>query len=245
MEEIKFDEKDFKHQFSEKSTTLVYFPKYREKYIEQVSKYIIKALENKKISCTVDLLERSIEISTNKKTRDPFIFIKACDFLRLVAKNVEVEIAMKVLEDEFSGEIINIRKMVKSEKVFTKRRDRLIGKNSMVLKALKMISKCHIIITGKNIGVVGSYDGLSTVKQIVVDCMSNNKHPIYEIKKLIVKDKLAEEKDLENEDWKRHIPDYKKKNVKKKNKKTEKKVEKRHSESCEDETSESFGSEQE
>lgn len=225
MEEVKFDEKDFKHQFVEVSTFQVYFPKYREKYIEQVSKYIIKALDNKKISCTIDLSERSIEISTNKKTRDPFIFIKACEFVRLVAKNVEVEISMKVLEDEYSGEIIDIRKLVKSEKVFTKRRDRLIGKNSMVLKALKMISKCYIIITGKNIGVVGSYDGLSIVKQIVIDCMSNNKHPIYEIKKLIVKNKLEEDKEMENEDWQRHIPDYKKKNTKKKKNKDVKNIE--------------------
>ncbi|KAF5140662.1 rna-binding protein [Vairimorpha ceranae] len=210
MNTVKFDEKDFKNSFKEINKFLVYYPKYRDKYIEQVSKYIIKALENKKLSCNIDSVERSIEVFTHTNTRDPFIFVKGCDFIRLVAKNVDVETAMKVLEDEYCGEIIEIRKMVKSEKVFTKRRDRLIGKNSMVLKALKMISKCYIYITGKHIGVVGSYDGLTVVKQIVYDCIANNKHPIYEIKKLIVKNQLGEDKEMENEDWKRHIPDYKK-----------------------------------
>ncbi|WUR02386.1 ribosome biogenesis protein (KRR1) [Vairimorpha necatrix] len=218
MNEVKFDEKDFKNEISETNKLLVYFPKYREKYIDQVSKYIIKALENKKLSCEINLKERSLEICTTKKTRDPFIFIKGCEFIRLISKNCDVETASKVLEDDFVGEIINIRKLVKSESVFERRRDRLIGKNSLVLKALKMISKCYIFITGKYVSVVGSYDGLTIVKQIVTDCLVNNKHPVYEIKKMIIKNNLEEDKNLENEDWSRHIPEYKKRSQKKKTK---------------------------
>ena len=215
MENIIFSEKDFKHQFNEKSSLIVYYPKYREKYIKQVSQYIKKALENKKLSCIINYEERSIEISTNKQTRDPFIFIKGCEFIKIICKNIEVEIGMKVLEDDFCGEIIDLKRFSTNEKVLERRRDRLIGKNSMVLKAIKMVSKCHIIITGKNVGVVGSYEGVSMVKQIVVDCVKNNLHPVYQLKKLIVKNKLETDAEMKNEDWSQHVPEYKKKNQKK------------------------------
>lgn len=215
MENVIFTEKDFKHQFVEKSSLVVYYPKYREKYIHQVSRYIIKALENKKLSCLINSDDRSIEISTNKHTRDPFIFIKGCEFVKLICKNIEVEIGMKVLEDDFCGEIIDLKRYTTNEKVLERRRDRLIGKNSMVLKAIKMVSDCHVVITGKNVGVVGTYDGVTTVKQIVIDCVKNNLHPVYQLKKLIVKNNLEKDVEMKNEDWSQHVPEFKKKNQKK------------------------------
>jgi ribosomal RNA assembly protein len=213
--DLTFKEKDFCKPIAEDNKFKVLFPSYREKYIEQTSSYIKMALERKKLSCEIDLKEKLIEISTNKKTRDPYIFIKGCDFIKLVAKCVEVEVAMKVLGDNFCGELIDIRKLVRSDKVFEKRRDRLIGKNNVTLNALKLLTDCHLCIAGKVVAVVGSYDGLGKAKQIIIGCM-NNIHPVYELKKMVIKKKLSEDPTKKNEDWSKYLPQLKKTHQKKK-----------------------------
>ncbi|AFN82816.1 putative RNA-binding protein [Encephalitozoon romaleae SJ-2008] len=222
-QDVKFSEKDFKHEFVEMSSEAVMFPKYREKYIEQTQKYIIKALEGKKISCKIDLEKRVIDVETNKSTRDPFIFIKAVNFVKLVSRGVGVEEAMKVLEDEYFCEVIDIKKLASSDKVFEKRRDRLIGPKEMTLKAIQILTKCYVLVHGKTVSIIGSFRGIEEVKKIVIDCM-NNIHPMYQIKKLVEKRKLEGDITKEGEDWSRFLPE-----IKKSNKKSKKKIIGRHS----------------
>lgn len=221
--DVKFSEKDFKYEFVETSSEAVMFPKYREKYIEQTQKYIIKALEGKNISCEIVLEKRVIDVATNKSTRDPFIFIKAVNFVKLVSRGVGVEEAMKVLEDEYFCEVIDIKKLASSDKVFEKRRDRLIGPKEMTLKAIQILTKCYVLVHGKTVSIIGSFRGIEEVKKIVIDCM-NNIHPMYQIKKLVEKRKLEGDSTKEGEDWSRFLPE-----IKKSNKKSKKKTVGRHS----------------
>ncbi|AFM98096.1 putative RNA-binding protein [Encephalitozoon hellem ATCC 50504] len=214
---VKFSETDFKHEFVEVSSESVMYPKYREKYIEQTQKYIVKALEGKKISCNIDLEKRIIDVATNKSTRDPFIFIKAVNFVKLVSRGVGVEEAMKVLEDEYFCEVIDIKRLASSDKVFEKRRDRLIGPKEMTLKAIQILTKCYVLVHGKTVSIIGSFKGIEEVKKIVIDCM-NNIHPMYQIKKLVEKRKLEGDKTKEGEDWSRFLPEIKKSNKKSKKK---------------------------
>ncbi|CAD25238.1 similarity to HYPOTHETICAL PROTEIN YCF9_yeast [Encephalitozoon cuniculi GB-M1] len=217
-QEVKFSDGDFKHEFAEMSSEAVMFPKYREKYIEQTQKYIVRALEAKKISCRIDLEKRVIDVMTNRSTRDPFIFIKAVNFVKLVGRGVGIEEAMKVLEDEYFCEVIDIKKMVSSDKVFEKRRDRLVGPKEMTLKAIQILTRCYVLVHGKTVSIIGGFRGVEEAKKIVVDCM-NNIHPMYQIKRLVEKRKMESDETKENEDWSRFLPQVKKSSKKSKKKK--------------------------
>lgn len=217
MQEVQFHESDFKHEFTEVSSEEVMFPKHREKYFSQTEKYIARALEAKKLSCLVDLEKKTVEVSTNSRTRDPFIFIKGVDFVKLVCRGMCVEEAMKVLEDGYFCEVIDIKTLVKTEDVFEKRRDRLIGPKEATLKAIQILTKCHVVVHGKTVSVVGGFRGVEEVKSIVVDCM-NNIHPVYQIKKLVEKRKLEGDGSKASEDWDRFLPKIKKSNTKSKKK---------------------------
>ncbi|KAH9411644.1 RNA-binding protein [Ordospora pajunii] len=208
--EVKFVESDFKHEFMEVSCEEVMFPKYRVKYIEQTEKYIVLALEKKKISCAIDFERNVISVLTNASTRDPFIFIKAVNFVKLVGRGVGVEEAMKVLEDECFCEVIDIKSLAGSEKVFEKRRDRLIGPKEMTLEAIRKVTGCYVLVHGKTVSVIGSFRGVEEVKEVVTKCM-DNVHPIYQIKRLIEKRKLESDDGKKFEDWERYLPQATKK----------------------------------
>lgn len=216
MEEEKtvtFKSSDFKHKFTEESSYVTYFPAYRKEYIDKTAKYIVNVLVSHKLSIDIDFEELKITIKTNDKTRDPFIFVKGSDFVKLICRGVEVERAAKILEDDVFCDIIKISNLVKKKEVFEKRRDRLVGPSGATLKALKLLTGCYILVSGKTVCAIGTYDGVCTVRDVAIKCMENV-HPVYEIKFLMDKKKLSENSDMKEENWERLLPKIKKINQK-------------------------------
>lgn len=208
----------------EESSFATLFPKYREKYIRETFTFIQQALRQHGVKAELDLLEGSLTVKTTPKVIDPYVIIKARDIIKLVARSVPYQVALRLLDENTYCDIIKIKSLVENKEKFLKRRQRLIGPNGETLKALEILTECYIMVQGSTVSVIGHYKKMKIVRRIVEDTMRNI-HPIYHIKQLMIKRELEKDEKLKNENWDRFLPQFQK--VHEKRKKIKKEKEKR------------------
>ncbi|KAI8849009.1 hypothetical protein BC829DRAFT_392656, partial [Chytridium lagenaria] len=183
-----FNPEEITDHFLEESSFATLFPKYRESYLKEVWPHVTRALERQGVACVLDMIEGSMTVKTTRKTRDPYIIIKARDLIKLLARSVPFQQAIRVLEDGIACDIIKIGNVVRNKERFVKRRQRLMGPNGNTLKAIELLTTCYILVQGNT--------GLKEARKIVLDCMKNI-HPIYHIKNAKTKAKKPEKKKKE------------------------------------------------
>ncbi|KAI6687050.1 hypothetical protein NL676_023878 [Syzygium grande] len=199
------------------------FPQYREKYLQEAWPLVKSALKEYAVACELNLVEGSMTVSTTRKTRDPYIIIKARDLIKLLSRSVPAPQAIRILDDEVQCDIIKIGNLVRNKERFVKRRQHLVGPNSSTLKALEILTSCYILVQGNTVAAMGSFKGLKQVRKIVEDCIQNRMHPVHHIKILMMKRDLERDPAFANENWDRFLPKFKKKNVKQKKVKSKEK----------------------
>ncbi|KYN00572.1 PREDICTED: KRR1 small subunit processome component homolog [Cyphomyrmex costatus] len=220
-----FKEEDNPHRLLVESSFATMFPKYREQYLKEHWPLIQKALAEYHIKAELDLIEGSMTVKTTRKTWDPYIIIKARDAIKLMARSVPFEQAVRVLQDDIAADIIKISSFVRNKEKFVKRRQRLIGPNGCSLKSIELLTNCYVVVQGQTVSALGPYKGVQQVRKIIEDTMKNV-HPVYSLKTLMLKRELSKNPKLKNENWERYLPKYNSKNISKRKEPMKKKEKK-------------------
>ncbi|MBZ3874915.1 KRR1 small subunit processome component-like protein [Sciurus carolinensis] len=183
----------------EESSFATLFPKYRQAYLKECWPLVQKALNENHVKATLDLTEGSMTVCITKKTFDPYIIIRARDLIKLLARSVSFEQAVRILQDDVACDIIKIGSLVRNKERFVKRRQWLIGPKGSTLKALELLTNCYIMVQGNTVSAIGPFSGLK---------------------------ELAKDSELRSQSWERFLPHFKHKNVNKRKEPKKKTVKK-------------------
>ncbi|XP_029453011.1 KRR1 small subunit processome component homolog isoform X2 [Rhinatrema bivittatum] len=206
--EAAFTKEDNPNGLLEESSFATLFPKYREAYLKECWPLLQKVLDEHHIRATLDLIEGSMTVTTTRKTFDPYVIIRARDLIKLLARSVPFEQAVRILQDDKACDIIKIGTLVRNRERFIKRRQRLLGPKGSTLKALELLTDCYIMVQGNTVSAVGPFNGLKET--------------------LMIKRELSKDPELRSQNWERFLPKFKHKNLNKRKEPKKKNIKKEY-----------------
>ena len=132
--------------------------------------------------------KRQIEESTDTKldidSKEGEILIKGEDALslytvrdivRAVGRGFNPDIALLLLKQDYSFELVDIKEFVK-ESHYERIKGRVIGKEGKSRKTIEELTECYISVFGKTIAIIGEVENVSIARRAVESLLSGSPH---------------------------------------------------------------------
>jgi ribosomal RNA assembly protein len=129
------------------------------------------------VDVEIDSTSGEVIISSKPDMTDPFLAIKARDFVHAVGRGFNPQIAFALLDEEMYLEIVNLKLVIGTNPNKLKRfRGRLIGREGRTRKIIEETTGTRISIFGNTVGIIGPYERIRVARDAVYMLLEGAKH---------------------------------------------------------------------
>ncbi len=116
-----------------------------------------------------DRTKTKIEIEDTSITVDGDSFgeWRAKDIVLAIGRGFNPEIALRLLNEDNTLEIINLKDFANSENAINRLKGRIIGEGGKARRIIEEVAGVSLSIYGKSIGIIGNYDDVATAKEAI------------------------------------------------------------------------------
>jgi len=121
-------------------------------------------------------------LKINSETGDVFIEGEAIDIfnclnvIKAVGRGFNPEIALKLLNEDHSLEVISIEGFARNKKDLIRIRSRLIGTNGKARDYIESLTSTHIVIYGKTVCIIGKIENVMVARQGIINLLQGSRH---------------------------------------------------------------------
>jgi len=125
------------------------------------------------------------------ESEDSLNILKSKDIIKAIGRGFNPDIALKLLDDDFSIEIMEIKDFTgKSKSRQIEQKARLIGTKGKARRLIEKMTNTDICVYGKTVCIIGNYNNVALARRAITCLLQGSKHG--NVYKLIEKQKLKE-----------------------------------------------------
>ncbi len=122
---------------------------------------------------TIDSKNGDVEI----EAEDASHTLKASNIIRAMGRGFSPEHAMKLVDDEYYLEIINLTEFLgKHHKALQSKKGRIIGKEGSIRTKIEQDTHTFISVYGKTVGIIGKADNVEKATQAITMLVKGAEH---------------------------------------------------------------------
>lgn len=100
----------------------------------------------------------------------------AKDIVLAIGRGFNPEIALRLLNEGFTLEILYLKDFVNTPKAIDRVKGRVIGEKGRSRKVIEDLTEAYISVYGKTIAVIGAYDDVSMAKDAIIRLIEGSRH---------------------------------------------------------------------
>lgn len=119
----------------------------------------------------------SVTISPSENMEDPLAVWKARYIIKAIGRGFSPETALKLLDDDYILDIINLPDFVgKSKKAILRQKGRIIGREGRTKEIIKEMTSVDISVYGKTVALIGDMERIQIAKEAVQMILEGIRH---------------------------------------------------------------------
>jgi len=125
----------------------------------------------------IDSETGSITIVPTEKMEDPLAVWKVRYIVKAIGRGFSPETALKLLDDEFVLEIINLSDFTgKSKKAILRQKGRIIGREGRTKEIITEMTAVDVSVYGKTVALIGDIERIKIAKEAVCMILDGVRH---------------------------------------------------------------------